>query len=121
MPAKQSITVSHDIVDTIEIDILKKHGIHLVVHLDPVETDNLEVIALKEAIIKKINSFSSELSIHDFRVVFGETHNNIIFDVVVPIDFFLDDKKVEEKICELIKEIDPKNNAVIQIDKKYYS
>lgn len=121
VPAKQSITVSHDIVDTIEIDVFKKHGIHLVIHMDPVETDNIEVLALKKAVTEKINSFSVELSIHDFRVVFGETHNNIIFDVVVPIDFFLDDKKVEEKICELIKEIDEKNNAVIQIDKKYYS
>lgn len=121
VPAKQSITKSHDIVDTIENEILHKHGIHMVIHMDPVETDNVEVLFLKDSVTKKIKELSSELSIHDFRVAFGDTHNNIIFDVVVPVDFYLSDNETEAKIDSLVKEIDKKNNAVIKIDKKYYN
>ncbi len=119
VPAKQSITISHDIIDTIENDIQKKHGIHTVIHMDPVETDNIEVLFLKNKITEKINEFSQDLSIHDFRVAFGDTHNNIIFDVVVPSDFYLKDSDVEKKMDEIVKEIDKKNNAVIKIDRKY--
>lgn len=120
VPANQDITVSHDIIDNIENDFYTKHKIQLVIHLDPVETENEDVTTLKNTIKEKINEFSCELSIHDFRVVFGDTHNNVIFDVVVPIDFSMNDKEVKEKICEIVKSTDEKNIAVIKIDKKYY-
>ncbi len=119
VPAKQSITISHDIVDTIENDILNIHGIHTVIHMDPVETDNIEVLFIKNKMTEKITSLSGELSIHDFRVAFGDTHNNIIFDVVVPFGFHLSDIEVEMKMNEFVKQIDRKNIAVIKIDRKY--
>lgn len=120
VPANQDITVSHDIIDNIENDFYKKHKIQLVIHLDPVETQNEEVNNLKEEIKTKITEFSSELSIHDFRVVFGDTHNNVIFDVVVPIDFSLKDEEVKEKVNEIVKNVNNKNIPIIKIDKKYY-
>ncbi len=120
VPANQDITVSHDIIDNIENDFYKKHKIQLVIHLDPVETQNEEVNKLKEEIKTKITEFSSELSIHDFRVVFGDTHNNVIFDVVVPIDFSLKDEEVKEKVNEIVKNANNKNIPIIKIDKKYY-
>ena len=119
VPAKQNITISHDIIDTIENDIQTKYNFHTVIHMDPVETDNIEVVFLKNKITEKIKEFSPELSIHDFRVSFGDTHNNIIFDVVVPSDFYLKDDAVEDKMDEIVKDIDKKNNAVIKIDRKY--
>lgn len=120
VPANQSILISHDIIDNIETDFYKKYKIHLVIHMDPVETDNIEAQNLKKEITKRIAEFSDELSIHDFRVAFGNTHNNVIFDVVVPVGFFMSDEDVQKEIISIIKEIDDKNNAVIQIDKKYY-
>lgn len=120
VPANQSILISHDIIDNIETDFYKKYKIHLVIHMDPVETDNVEAQNLKEEITKRITELSDELSIHDFRVAFGNTHNNVIFDVVVPVGFFMSDEDVQKEIISIIKEIDNKNNAVIQIDKKYY-
>lgn len=120
VPANQDITVSHDIIDNIENDFYKKHKIQLVIHLDPVETQNEEVNKLKEEIKTKITEFSSELSIHDFRVVFGDTHNNVIFDVVVPIDFSLKDEEVKDKVNEIVKNANNKNIPIIKIDKKYY-
>lgn len=120
VPANQSILISHDIIDNIETDFYKNYKIHLVIHMDPVETDNVEAQNLKEEITKRIAEFSDELSIHDFRVAFGNTHNNVIFDVVVPVGFFMSDEDVQKEIISIIKEIDDKNNAVIQIDKKYY-
>lgn len=121
VPANQSILISHDIIDNIETDFYKKYKIHMVIHMDPVETDNTQVNNLKEEIIKKISEFSCELSIHDFRVAFGNTHNNIIFDVVVPAGFCMSDEDIQKKISLMVKEINDKNNAVIQIDKKYYN
>jgi KaiC/GvpD/RAD55 family RecA-like ATPase len=88
--------------------------------MDPVETENKEAIELKNKVSEKITEYSSELSIHDFRVVFGETHNNLIFDVLAPTNFKLTDEEIEIKMNELVKEINSKNNAVIRIDKKYH-
>lgn len=120
VPAKQDILISHDIVDNIEMDFYKKHNLHLVVHMDPVENENKEAVELKNQVSEKITEYSNELSIHDFRVVFGETHNNLIFDILVPTSFELTDEEIEIKMDELVKEINPKNNVVIRIDKKYH-
>lgn len=120
IPAKQDILISHDIVDNIEMDFYKKYNLHLVIHMDPVETENKEAIELKNKVSEKITKYSSELSIHDFRVVFGESHNNLIFDILVPTNFELSDEEIEIKMNELVKEINSKNNAVIRIDKKYH-
>lgn len=120
IPAKQDILISHDIVDNIEMDFYKKYNLHLVIHMDPVETENKEAIELKNKVSEKITEYSSELSIHDFRVVFGESHNNLIFDILVPTNFELSDEEIEIKMNELVKEINLKNNAVIRIDKKYH-
>ena len=120
IPAKQDILISHDIIDNIETDFYKQHNLHLVIHMDPVETENKEAIELKNKVSEKITEYSSELSIHDFRVVFGESHNNLIFDVLVPTNFNLTDEEIEVKMDELVKEINNKNNAVIRIDKKYH-
>lgn len=119
IPAKQDILYSHDIMDNIETAFLKTHNIHLVIHMDPVETDNKAVIELKSFVSDKIKELFPEFSIHDFRVAFGETHNNIIFDVLVPINCKLSDADIQNSMDKIVKEADPKNNAVVMIDKTY--
>ena len=119
IPAKQDILYSHDIMDNIENEFLKNHNIHLVIHMDPVETDNEEVMRLKEEVTDKIKGVYPDFSIHDFRVAFGETHNNIIFDVLVPSSCKLTRSEICEETERLIKEINEKNNAVITVDRCY--
>ena len=100
VPASQDILISHDIVDQIETHFLKDHGIQLVIHMDPVETDNPQVTALREKIAAIVTGISERLSIHDFRVVFLESHRNLIFDVAIPFDF----PYSEEKLTAMIQE-----------------
>ena len=119
IPAKQDILYSHDIMDNIETALLKTHNIHLVIHMDPVETDNKEVAELKAHVIKRMKEECPDFSIHDFRVAFGETHNNIIFDVLVPSNCKMSETGIQKIMDKIVKEADSKNNAVITVDKNY--
>lgn len=119
VPADQDIMISHDIIDNIERDFLKDMGIHLVIHLDPVITDNEEINNLKQEVSKIVRSISDELNIHDFRAVFGVTHSNLIFDVVVPFSFKYSDEKLVDIISEKISHIDKNYRAVITVDHNY--
>lgn len=119
------IMLSHDRIDNIENDFAREMGIHLVIHLDPVCVSNEKVNALRESVHRIIDSIAGGLgdpiSMHDFRAVFGITHTNLIFDVVVSHDLSVS----EETLCKMIKDdiakIDPSYNAVITVDRDYTS
>lgn len=117
--ARQDIMVSHDIIDNIERDFLKDQGIHLVIHLDPIVTDDERTNELKARVTNLIKQISPEISMHDFRVVWGVSHSNLIFDVVVPFDFNRSDKELMELICDGITMMDAAYRPVITIDHHY--
>lgn len=117
--ADQDIMVGHDIIDNIERDFLKDLGIHLVIHLDPVITDNEKINNLKSAVDSLVRDISPEISIHDFRVFFGITHSKLIFDVVVPYGFKYSDDELVEIISGKIREMDDNYRAVITVDHHY--
>lgn len=117
--ASIDVLISHDLIDNIEYDVLNTMNITLVIHLDPVETNNEELNELRQkvnAIIKEINP---SLSMHDFRRVKGPTHSNLIFDVAMPLDCQMDDKTLCQKITAKTREIDPTFNTVITVDRIY--
>ena len=121
VPAKQDILVSHDIIDNIEHDIQGEMGIHLVIHLDPIVTDDpLTTQRYREtkALVKEISPL---LSIHDFRLVVGKTHTNILFDVLVPADYPESDQEVSHQVCAVLKERYPEDYPVITVDRNYTS
>ena len=115
-PASQNIIVSHDIVDHIEMYFQEKFGIHMVIHMDPVETDNPDVMLLRQQISEIVGEISEELSIHDFRVVFLESHNNVLFDVVKPYEFPHSEKELTEMIQ---KKAGERNRLIIRFDHSY--
>ncbi|HOJ80281.1 MAG TPA: cation diffusion facilitator family transporter [Clostridiales bacterium] len=117
--ADRDIMVGHDIIDNIERDFLKDLGIHLVIHLDPVITDNEKINNLKSAVDSLVRDISPEISIHDFRVFFGITHSKLIFDVVVPYGFKYSDDELVGIISGKIREIDDNYRAVITVDHHY--
>lgn len=117
--AGQDIMVSHDIIDNIERDFLKDMGIHMVIHLDPVVTNNEQTNELKAAVRDLIRQISPQIGMHDFRVVWGITHSNLIFDIVVPFEFQWSDDELIAMITEKIQQIDPSYRAVIIVDHNY--
>lgn len=119
VPASQDILVSHDIIDNIEHDFLKEKGIHMVIHLDPIVTDDPRTNQLREEVKEILGGISPEITMHDFRVVWGTTHSNLIFDVCVPFGFFLNDRELADKITDTILQVDPGYHAVITVDHDY--
>jgi cation diffusion facilitator family transporter len=119
--AKQSILISHDLIDNIEREFLKELDINLVIHLDPIITDDKEINDLRSMTNKKILFIDERLSMHDFRVVKGNTHTNLIFDVTVPFDYEIKSKDLIDKIEKLIKEENETYFSVVTIDRNYVS
>lgn len=115
--AKGDILKIHDEIDNIERKLRETLNCHATIHMDPVEADNEEVRKLRLQTAKLIAEIDLNLSIHDFRVVKGETHTNLIFDVVVPFECPLKDSEVIEKIEEGIQQYPGNYYAVIQIDR----
>ena len=121
--ANEDILKSHDIIDNIEFDFLREMNLRLVIHMDPVVTDDENVIKLKDVttdIVEKVGeSIGEAISMHDFRVVFGQTHTNLIFDIVLRSSCKTDDKTVCSMIEQKIKEYSPEYNTVICVDRNY--
>ncbi|MGD8400153.1 MAG: cation diffusion facilitator family transporter [Bacillota bacterium] len=117
--AEQDIMVSHDIIDNIERDFLKEEGIHMVIHLDPVVTNDQRTNGLKAQVRQIISQISPEIDMHDFRVVWGVSHSNLIFDVVVPFAFRWSDAQLVKLITDRINALDANYRTVITIDHHY--
>lgn len=119
VPAKQDILISHDIIDNIERDFCENMNIHLVIHLDPVVNDNEEINQLREMVLEIVKGISREISMHDFRVVFGTTHTNLVFDVAVPPEFQFSDQDLCKEITKQVKQHDQTLFTVITVDRNY--
>lgn len=121
VPADVDIMISHDIIDNIEHDFLKEDGIHLVIHMDPIVMDDEQTNQLREEVRKLVAEISDELTMHDFRAVWGKTHSNLIFDVCVPYEFEYTDEEVSQMVEEKIQEMNPTYFGVITIDHPFVS
>lgn len=119
VPADEDVLLTHEIMDNIELEIKKKFGIELVAHCDPIETNNESVSQQKTMLIEIIRKINEKLTIHDFRMVSGPTHTNLIFDVVVPYDVKMSEEETITKISEKVKEHNPQCNCVITVDRDY--
>lgn len=118
--AKGDILASHDIIDNIERDVHRETGIELVIHMDPIVTDDESVDNAKKAVSGIISDIDGLLSMHDFRMVPGNTHTNLIFDVVLPFGFKISQKEIFEKIQEAVhEELGNEFFCVINFDRSY--
>ncbi len=119
VPAELDIMISHDIIDNIERDFLKEEGIHLVIHLDPVVTGDEKTNALKTEVESRIGKILPEIRMHDFRVVWGVSHSNLIFDIVLPFDSRWSGEELVKLISDEIYRIDKTYHTVITVDRHY--
>jgi cation diffusion facilitator family transporter len=110
----------HDMIDNIEKELSKECHCEAVIHMDPILVNDPLTDHLHTQVVEILHKLSGELKIHDFRVVKGPTHTNIIFDVLLPCDFKMDDDEVVAYIQQEIRAINPNYFAVIQVDKAYY-
>ena len=76
----------HEIIDDLERECLKSHGVHLVIHYDPIVTDDPELDRMHVRVEQLLHTYDIRLGVHDFRMVPGKGHVNLIFDVVLPTD-----------------------------------
>lgn len=121
VPANANLLECHDIIDMIEKDFSKELGINLVIHLDPIVTDDTLSNRLKEQVENIVCTIDSHLSIHDFRMVSGPTHTNLIFDVSVPVTLKIKPALLAEMIDQEVKKIDSTYYTVITLDTNYVS
>ena len=84
VPADVDITKSHDVIDNIEHDFWNEMHVRITIHMDPVDTKNKQLAVLKLRAQNAIANLDENLSLHDFRLVSGQTHTNMLFDVVIP-------------------------------------
>ena len=119
VPCDCDVLKIHDKIDIIEREIYSKFNCNAVIHMDPIETNNEYINSTSSKINKIINSIDENLSMHDFRMVTGETHTNVIFDVVVPFNFKMSSTELINLIQQKIFEVDNSFYAVITIDKNY--
>lgn len=116
VPANVDIMQSHDTIDLIERDLNHKYGMLVSIHMDPVVTDDERVAELKQICQKVLSDIDARLTLHDFRMVEGPTHTNLIFDTVAPPEFPFGDRELCDTISEKLSKIDERYFAVITVD-----
>lgn len=120
VPSDVDIEVSHEIVDRIERDAVRKMGIFLVIHMDPVELKDSRVRSLRQMTEETVSGLDERLTIHDFRVVNGTKRINLIFDLVVPRDYTKQMQDAcKKQICQKIREKDARCCCVITMECTY--
>ncbi|GAA0733532.1 hypothetical protein GCM10008906_04540 [Clostridium oceanicum] len=124
VPANESIMKIHEVIDDAEKYVSEKLDILLVIHMDPVNTDDEEVEYARREIVLLLMKFPMIKSMHDFRVVGKGDYKNLIFDIVVDytfVDNAENTKKIKDDINSYLKEKHPEYTAVITIDKDFMS
>lgn len=119
VPSNVDIIKIHGIIDNVEHRINSELNMMICIHMDPVVIDDAEVIKYKAMCERIINSYNSEYSFHDFRVVKAETHTNLIFDVVTPFEKDYDKKKILSDLKALFKAEDESIRLVITLEHSY--
>lgn len=118
VPADVDIVKSHDVIDNIEHDMWNDMHVRLNIHMDPIDTKNKQLAHLKERVRMAVYALDPELSIHDFRMVNGDTHVNLVFDVVVPYDKKISLEQVRSACEKEFENDETKYYFVIDMDRK---
>lgn len=119
VPSDGDILEMHDLIDHIEHDLSEMCNCEAVIHMDPISVNDPETAELKEKIRTIITSIDENLQFHDFRIVKGPTHTNLLFDVLVPYKFPIKDNELIVMIDRKVKELNPTYFIVVKVDHTY--
>lgn len=113
------ILLAHDIIDNAEVRLSKELNCSAVIHLDPIATDDEKVNEVRRQVSELAKAIDPLITIHDFRMVVGDTHTNLIFDMAVPFSIKKSDDEIKKEMARLVKVIDEKYLTVICVDKEF--
>ena len=119
VPADGNILVLHDMIDNIEHHLHDELHCEAVIHMDPIVTDDARTNHIRQKVAQLLTDNYPDVRFHDFRIVEGPTHTNIIFDVAVPFDYRYKDEEITAFLQNKIHDINNSYYAVIQVDKTY--
>lgn len=120
VPNNINIEVSHEIIDKIERDVKKDLNILLVIHMDPVEMRDEEVLSLREKTSRIVHALDPKLNFHDFRVLKENEQRNLIFDLVIPDSYSEKDaNRVMHQLVSLLHEMDENVECIITLDRSF--
>ena len=114
--SREDIMKIHEEIDDIERAIQEKYHIHTTIHYDPVDIHNPQLLALKQQILEIVQHINENYSIHDFRMVPGKNHTNLIFDVLIPANDQISHQILKNMISAQVKQINDEYHCVIEID-----
>ena len=120
-PAETDPLTVHDVIDNIENDFLKKDRLQVTIHYDPIVTADASVGVLRARLKEHARQLDPRLSIHDLRIVPGDSHTNVLFDLVFPAGYTGDIDQMLAKMCQFVKEQDPKYCCVVKVEQSYAS
>ena len=120
-PAETDPLTAHDVIDNIENDFLKKDRLQVTIHYDPIVTADASVGVLRARLQEHARQLDPQLSIHDLRIVPGDSHTNVLFDLVFPAGYTGNIDQMLAKMCQFVKEQDPKYCCVVKVEQSYAS
>lgn len=120
-PAESDPLTAHDVIDNIERDFLKKDNLQVTIHYDPIVTSDAAVGILRSRLMEKARQMDPRLSIHDLRIVPGDSHTNVLFDLVFPAGYTGDKDARLAEMCNFVKEQDPGYCCMVKVEQSYAS
>ncbi|MBR5286232.1 MAG: cation transporter [Clostridia bacterium] len=119
VPMDEDILFVHDVIDNVEIEIFNRYGIETVIHMDPINTRDPRLNEIKGTVLEVLAQFNENLKAHDFRIVPGPTHTNVVFDIVIPADCKTDVDVLKLAASTAVTAQNPQYRCVIRIDRDY--
>ena len=120
-PAESDPLAAHDVIDNIENDFLKNDNLQVTIHYDPIVTADAEVGVLRSRLNEKARQLDPQLSVHDLRIVPGDTHTNVLFDLAFPAGYAGDKDQMLAEMCKFVTEQDPKYSCIVKVEQSYAS
>ena len=117
--ASKDVIITHDSIDNIEKECLQKLKIQTVIHMDPVVIDDPQRNHYKEVVAEALKEVNPDLHFHDFRIVSGPTHVNLVFDIVLPFELKSKKDEIQSKLEDLVHQKEPNTYLVISYDDEY--
>lgn len=121
LDAREDVLEAHELIDNIERDVTKKLRVELVIHYDPIVTDDAEVNEVRQRVEAIVTEIDPRLSFHDFRMVRGREHSNVIFDLVLPFDLRGQEPSLRARIGEALHAENPRYRTVITFDSEAFN
>ena len=121
VPADGDLLTMHDTIDLAEQALRDKFGCDAVIHMDPIVTDDEHVLHMRSKMAQLVKVIDERITVHDFRMVTGPTHTNLIFDVACPFDLKLADGDVKHQVEAIVDLLDGNYKAVVMVDRIYAS